>query len=173
MATGCGDLECAPRRPLSFDVAEVEVVRVGFGSKRRGWGCRRSLFAVEHSSCLSQRRDHANPEAWHDRCFGSALLGKQECELMTACSERYREDASRRLNGSIQGELADHQQVRELAPGDEAARRENTDRDGQVERSAPLSHVGGCEVDRDAVRRKLESRISNRAPHTVTALSLA
>ena len=44
---------------------------------------------------------------------------------------------------------------------------------GQIERGAGLAHVGRREVDRDAVRRKLEAGVADRAPHAVAALAHA
>ena len=60
-----------------------------------------------------------------------------------------------------------------VAALDDALRGEDAERDRQVERRAGLAHVGRRQVDRDAVRRKLEAGVADRAPDAVAALAHA
>ncbi len=59
----------------------------------------------------------------------------------------------------------------DLAALDDALRGEDAERDRQVERRAGLAHVGRRQVDRDAMRRKLEAGVPDRAPDAVAALA--
>ena len=63
-----------------------------------------------------------------------------------------------RRHAAVEREPADDRQRRRLAVGQHARRGEDAERDRQVERGADLAHVGRREVDRDARRRKRETR---------------
>ena len=84
-----------------------------------------------------------------------------------------RQHAARRMNRSVERQLAEQHEVGDVPPLDDALRREDAERDRQVERRARLPHVGRRQVDRDAMRRKLEARVPDGAPHAVAALAHA
>ena len=74
---------------------------------------------------------------------------------------------------SVERQLAEHDELGDVPPFDDALCGEDTERDRQVERRAGLAHVGRREVDGDAVRRELEPGIADGTAHAVAALAHA
>ena len=55
--------------------------------------------------------------------------------------------------------------------GDLAARRENTERDRQIESAGFLGQIGGSEVDRDAPDREVEVAVLQGGAHALAAFA--
>ena len=90
---------------------------------------------------------------------------------MAVCGQCHRERSAYRLDAAVQRQFAENQAGIELAPFDEAGGGQNADGDRKVERGAAFSDVRRGEVYRDAVGRKLEARISDRASYTIPAFT--
>ena len=75
------------------------------------------------------------------------------------------------MDSAVERELAKDYQFRDVPPADDAAGREDAERDGQVERRAGLAEIRGSEVDRDPVRWKFEAGVANRCAHAIAALA--
>ena len=89
---------------------------------------------------------------------------------------RPRQSAARRAwRESIRRATARRARTRSAmcAAFDDALRREDAERDRQIERRAGLADVGRRQVDGDAVRRKLEAGVADRAAHAIAALAHA
>jgi hypothetical protein len=87
------------------------------------------------------------------------------------CRDRNGQDSAGCVDPSVERELADHERVVDRAAFQFAGRRQQAERDRQVEGGARLAHVGRGEIDRDAVRRKLVSRVPDRGFHSMVALA--
>ncbi len=85
--------------------------------------------------------------------------------------ERDRKSSLDRLEPPVEGELSEDERVRGDRAGRLAARREDSERDGQVERRPLLPHVGGSEIHRDAFLWKGEAVVLDRGGHPLAALA--
>ena len=83
------------------------------------------------------------------------------------------QDAARGLNAAVERQLSENQDVVDVAPRDDARRREYAERDRQVEGRSRLAHVGGREIDRDAVDRKFVAGVADGAADAIAALTYA
>ena len=86
---------------------------------------------------------------------------------------RNRQHAPRRVNRSVQRELAEKHQIRNVPPLDHALRGQDAERDRQIERRAHFAHIGRRQVHGDAMRGKLEAGIADGAPDAVAAFAHA
>ena len=75
------------------------------------------------------------------------------------------------MDRSVERQLAEQHQVRDLPALDDSGRREDPERDRRIERGARLADVRRREVDGDAMRRKLESGVADRGTNPVAALA--
>ena len=67
------------------------------------------------------------------------------------------------MDRTVERQLAEQHPVGDLAALDHALRRQDAERDRQIEGRARLPHVGGREIHRDAMGGKLEAGIADRA----------
>ena len=77
------------------------------------------------------------------------------------------------MNRSVQRELAEKHQIRNVPPLDYALRGQDAERDRQIERRAHFAHIGRRQVHGDAMRGKLEAGIADGAPDAVAAFANA
>ena len=119
--------------------------------RRRGW--RHGAGIVQGADGLSQRRHRQHRESADDRRFGRVQAREKDAgEAIAAGGRRNRKNPARGLDRSVQRQLAQHDDVRDIAPLDRALRGEDAEGYRQVEGSAGLAQVGGREIDRNAVR---------------------
>jgi hypothetical protein len=71
---------------------------------------------------------------------------------------------------ALEAELSDAHRAVERRTGELAARRENTERHGQIERRARLGDIRGRQIDGDALERKLETGVDQRGGDPLPAL---
>jgi hypothetical protein len=82
-----------------------------------------------------------------------------------------REHAANAVDGTVERQFAEDHGIVD-GPSVQLSRGgEQSERNGQVEGRACLADIGGREVDRDAVGRELEARVSNGGPHAIAALA--
>ena len=79
--------------------------------------------------------------------------------------DRRRQHAGDRADRPVERELADHREAVERVGGNGADRRHHPERDRQVVVAALLRHVGGREIDGDALGRQGEPRGDQRRAH--------
>ncbi len=84
-----------------------------------------------------------------------------------------RQYPARRLNSTVERELAEDHDVLHVATLDDSLRGQDAERDGQVEGRARLTHVSGGEVHRDAVGRKRKAGVADGASDAVAAFTHA
>jgi hypothetical protein len=75
------------------------------------------------------------------------------------------------VNRSVERQLTQQDEVGDQPALDDARRGEDAEGDWQIERGARLANVGGRQVHRHPVRRKLVAGIADGAAHAVTALA--
>src|SRR5438093_688364 len=83
------------------------------------------------------------------------------------------EHPTRRVDRAVERELAEQDQVRDMATLDNARRGKDSQRNRQVEGRTRLADVRGREVDGDLVRRELEAGVAYRAFDAIAALAHA
>ncbi len=76
-----------------------------------------------------------------------------------------------RRDRAVQGQLAECRVARHLLARQRLHRDQQAERDRQVEMAAFLQHVGGRQVDRDALRRQAEAERAQRRAHALPALA--
>jgi hypothetical protein len=75
------------------------------------------------------------------------------------------------MDRTIERELAEQQAFGDFAAFDHSLRRQNTERDRQVEGGAGLPHIGGGEIHGDAMGRELEAGIADSRSDAVAAFA--
>ena len=176
MAARGGDLQRPPRQGLPVDVGEVTIEP---GLDGRGLdGCRRRRREaggiVERRDRLVERADRIQAESLDDGRLGAIRIGQQQGAVAVAPGRGGDwQHATRLLNRAVEGQLAEHQRVVEIAPRQASGGGEQPERDRQIERGARLSQVGRGEVDGDAMRRKFEAAVADGAANAVAALAHA
>ena len=70
--------------------------------------------------------------------------------MIAACFRRDWQDAARRLDRSVERQLADVDDTAEVLAFHDVGRGEHADGDWQIERRAGLSHIARSEIDGDS-----------------------
>jgi|GEM_PF-3446524 len=108
----------------------------------------------------------------HGRGLGGVRVGHEDASAAgRAREERDGERPPDRLQPPVERELPEHEGVRRHGARGLAARREDAQRDRQVERRPLLPHVGGSEIDRDPFLREREPVVLDRGGHPLAALA--
>ena len=155
MAAGRRHFERALGALLALDVAQV---RLRPGRRPQGWlGARQNLRALEVVGELDQRARRENLEVGRrPRRFGTAGRGANKALAGGVGGDRRRQDAGDGADRPIERELPDHRETLERVGRNGADRRHDRERDRKVVVAALLRHVGGREVDGDALGGKGE-----------------
>ena len=82
-----------------------------------------------------------------------------------------RQYAAGAVDRSVEGQLAEEHDFRNMAALDDTGGRQDAERDRKIERGAGFADIGRCEVDGDPVRWELEPRVADRAPDAIAALA--
>ena len=127
---------------------------------------------VERLDRFGQRRHRQDLQPLDDGRFAGVGARQQHARHAFAPSGGGdREHAARGMNRPVQREFPEHHDVVDLAALDGPLCGEDPERNWQVERRAGLPDVGRREIHGDAMRRKLESRVPDRALHAVPAFA--
>ena len=184
MPAGGGNLDRASRHQLATDIRQIR--RSPCVSAARGRmvhdrafgrvGCCRVVWrepdgVVQGPNGFNQRRYRHDLETCDDRRLARVGGWKKDgAQSVAPGAGGDRQHASRGVDRAVEGQLAQQHGVGNQPALDDARCREDAERDRQIERSASLAHVGRRQVDRDAVRGKLEAGIADGAPDPVAAL---
>ena len=136
------------------------------GSKRFG--------VVQRLDRVAERCHREDVQAGDNR--GLACIGRRQQDArqaITARGHRDRKRSARGVHRSVERQLAEQHEIHDVPALHDTRRREDAERDRQIEGCAGLSHVGRRQIDRDAVGRKLEAGVADREPHALAALAHA
>ncbi len=150
--SGGGDFERAlcPLLPLHLG----EVAGEGGGGDLAGLGRGEGRAAGEMGDRLGERRGRDDRGGADPGGFGAAGPGADEAPPLFRCGHRRGQRAHHCHQRAVERELAQRNGSLNLVGRQHADRREQRQRDRQVEMRALLRHVGGRQVDRDALRRQ-------------------
>ena len=117
---------------------------------------------------LAERPRDAHVDAGDERGFQRVRFGDDDAGDAGA-RERVdeRERAVHRADASVEAELAEDAEIVEDAGGESLVGARERDRDRELEPGTGLAHVGGREVDGDALHRPVEVRREQRGADTL------
>ena len=96
---------------------------------------------------------------------------RQPVETRVARPERHREHPAHRMDRPVEGQLPHHEEARQPLGLDRARRRQEPERDRQVEADALLPHVRRREVDGHPLEREREAGVPDRRADALPALA--
>jgi len=167
VAAGRGDFERAFGVLLAAHFAQV---RTGvFRWQRRKPVHRQQRRTMQVSGDIEQVGGGVNTGAFRKHGFVGVGCWKYQRALRVACRERRGKRAAHGAQLSGERQLADEFDIIQCRCRDLAGSGEDTDCDRQIETPAFLGQIGGCEVDGDAARGKLELGSEQGAAHPVAA----
>ena len=171
MPARTGNLDGPSRQELTVDVGKVQRMALEKGGRHCD-RCRHGV--VQRADGFDQGPDREDVEpANNRRLAGIGARQKNAGESLTPCRGRDGQHAPRGLDGAVERDLANDDDVGDGAALDDALGGQDAKRNGQVERRSGLSHVGRCQVDGDAMWGEFEPRVANRAAHAVAAFAHA
>ena len=132
------DLERALGGGVAADLGEVGADRLGHG--RASGRCRHRLDAAHVIERLLERVDADHRHPFERRRF--AGVGARHDELVEPLrggERRHRQSAADRAQPAVEAELAAEEPPREVLDGEQLVRRDQTERDGQIEVAAFLA----------------------------------
>src|SRR5581483_1842767 len=172
MGTGRGELERPSRALLSPHLGEIGASGRGVPVLRRL--LRSSRLELDLAAEIRDRLREVTNRDGRDARERSLLrrLGRAEQtrDARPAGSLRDGEDAANPAEAPVECELADCSRPLERAARNLSRRRENRERDRQVEARALLAKLGGGEIDGDAGRGELELRCGDPTPDALPRL---
>ncbi len=166
--SGGGELECAPRALLSTDVCKVErrMSRTPVGGDELG--C--VDLAAEIGDSLGQVTHAHGLHAGKGRLRARLVRADEPFEPGAAGALRHAEHAADASQAAVERKLAARRVLVEPLARYLSRRREQGQRDRQVEARALLLQLGRREVDGRFVPRPLESRRLDAAAHALFRL---
>ena len=164
---GRGDRQRTLRVCLAADFLEVRECR--FADDARRGRQRQNRFApgqvcADVQQCRGRMHDRIADER-RFRCIGRR---QHERAAGAARPQHHRQGPADRSQRAAERQLAGEFVQRERVRWDLTRRREDADRDRQVETAGFLGQVRGSEVDGDLAGRELELRVLQRRAHTFT-----
>ena len=93
--------------------------------------------------------------------------GADQAEAARVGRDRGRQNAGDRGHRAVEREFADHGVAVQRVGGDRPDRRHHAERDRQIVMAALLGHVGGGEIDGDALGRQSEARGDQCGAHAL------
>ena len=168
---GGGNLQRPARELLTAHVGEVAVNQLGALAarvRRQGDGVRVVERRPRPPSATERDRTPARRRPPPRRRSSRAAAGRG-----TAASAPWPRSAAPRAPPGCRRRATapQDQDVVDVAPRDDAGRRQHAERDRQIERRPRLSHVRGREIDGDAMPGELVARIPNGAADAIAALA--
>jgi hypothetical protein len=178
VTTGGGDLEGALGGLLAANVGEVEGEMLELVKDLSGFdfegGCLNAAVAglVEQVADLEEGLDGIDVDALDDGGFAGVGFGDDEVfDAALAGGDGDGQHAGNGAEGAVEAELADEEEVGEVAELERAVSAENADRHGEVEAGAFFFNVGGGEVDGDVGGGELEAGVADGGADAVTAFA--
>ena len=165
VAAGAGDFEGALGGLLPADVAHVHGILRGVGQHRaRVHAHGRERFRhVDEVHGLRQIAHGEHVDPLDDR--GLARIGFRHdhgLDLVLARRQRRRERAAHRAHLPVERKLAEKNVLVEPLAEERALAAQNRKRHREIEGRAFLANVGGRQIDRDALKRKIVAAIFQR-----------
>jgi hypothetical protein len=127
---------------------------------------------IERADRFAERRHRQHVQTIDQGRFAGVRAGQQHPGQAVAprrCGDR--QNPSRRMDRTIQRQLAEHHEIRDFTTFDDALCGKDAERDRQVKGSAGLADVCRRQVYGDAMWGKLESGVSDGAPNAVAAFA--
>ena len=169
VTAGRGDLQRTFGAFLSLDVAQIGQI-AGRRPHRRA-GTRHDLHAANVIDELNQRtrRKHLHISG-RPSGLGSAFIREDQSLPAPIGGDRGWQRASDRRQRAIQRQFAKHNEAIQRIRRNRADRRHHAQRNGKIVMAAFLRHVGGRQIDGDALRRQSEPGGDQRRPHPLARL---
>jgi hypothetical protein len=176
MPPGGGDLEGAPKAALPLELCEIAGTagdRKRHGAradKAEGSGRRRRAIPHErkHEWNFAETTDGVHVPSAGRAGFGGIPLGNQKSIDSRRRGRRHRRQyGPDRTHGSVQPKLAEHQDGTAWI-GHGSGRREYGNSNGKIVGGPLLREIGGSEIYKDPIQRKLIARISYCRPNPFT-----
>jgi hypothetical protein len=164
MAAGGGDLERPLGALLTFDVRKVGLIDGKPADRPLRPGQDLRAFDMIDELDERARRDHLHV-ARRPGGFRPAFAGTDQPQSARIGGDRRRQDARRRRQRSIEREFAKHDESFERVRGNGADGGHDAKGDRHVIVTSLFRHVGGGEIDRDALCRQRQSRCDQRGAH--------
>ena len=162
-------LECTLGVLLSFDIRQVRLNQDGdFVIRPLKWLQR--LLTREMRRDFEHRLRNTRLGATQQG-FGAIVFCDDETVPCRDRMQRCGKDAGHGSNLTVKGKLAVKLGVKDRLGGQLLARRQYTERDRKIESTARLAHVGGTQVDGDALLRKLEPGTDDRTANAIFAFA--
>ena len=159
---------------LPSHVRQVDVLRHRCGEELRRirQGGRDRAFVVEERRRLRERRHGIHRQSLEHRGLGAIAGGEQAAlEPCLARPQRHRQDPAHGMDRPVEGELPHDEQAREPLGPDGSGRRQEAERDRQVEADPFLPHVRRGQIDGDPLEREHEPRVPDRRANALPALA--
>ena len=168
MTAGGGDLEGSPCVRLAADIGQVGLRgRHRPGVRWAGFG--QSLAATQVAGDGQQMIDRVQRQSTNQRCLFQVVGRHDQPRALLAARQRQRQDAGNLAHRTSEAEFPDQLVAVGCLRRQLATRDQDADRDCQVETAALLGEIGGCEVDRYAPGRELETAVDQGTAHPVAA----
>ena len=170
MAARRRDDQRLDRRDVAANIGEVRAIRRLV--VRDGRAAVRRSVAAQHRRNGRKVTRSADGDHVDDRRLLDAL--PRDDHAFEAGAQNALGDSERPVAGTqpaVEAELAEHGQPLQRLGRHLFARREDADRDRQIEAGAVLAQVGRREVHRDAALRELEARVGDRSAHALARLA--
>jgi hypothetical protein len=168
VTAGGGNLDRPLRRLLPLDVGEVRIARV-VGTQRR-FRRRQRLRALEVVDQRQQAGGCQHLDAGGPRRLAALRLGADQAERPRGRVHCRRQHARHSGQRAVQPQFAQRHVAGDLVPGQRTHRRQQAERDRQVEVAAFLEQVGRRQIDGDPARRQRQPHRRKRRTHPLPAL---
>jgi len=165
---GRGDFEGAFDVILAVHIGKIEIIARPLGRAALKFG-RDRFLPGQMRAHLEQMHGRNDFDTLDQRRLGGVVSGQDQLALVIARLNRNRQHAIDRPQFPAERKLADAFELQKLGARNLTGSRQNAERDRKIEAPAFLRQIGRRQIDRDALSRKLESRVLNRAAHPVLA----
>ena len=166
---GRGDLQRAPCLGLAPDVGEIGVRR--WRPERRRGRRRQRLSAVDMGTYRQQVVGGEHPRVLDTRGLGRAVPRQHQGAAAVGGLPCQCQGTTHRPQSTGQRQLAGELVLRQCATVDLARRRQDAQRDRQIETATLLRQIGRRQIDRDAPLGKIEAAGLQRGTHPVAGLA--
>ena len=167
VAAGRRDLQRPLGSLLPLDVVKVERIRLR--GDLAGLGRRQHLPAAEVVEQCEQRLRRQDLEIARPGGFRTVAGGADQAAARLHRRHGGRQNARDLGERAVEAEFAERDMARDVLDLHGSHRRQQSERDGQVEMAAFFLEVGRGEIDGDALRRQPEADGGERRPHPLAA----
>lgn len=166
--SGSGDLQRALGAFLSLDVAQV--LQAGFRCHHARHRRRDHRLPREVPHHVHQRAGAQHGAGVDPRGLGAGRARAQQLAVVGGGGHRGGQRTQHRYQRAVQRQLSQRDGAGDRLGRDDVQRRQQAQRDRQVEMRALLGHVGWRQVHRDALRRQRDGQGGQRRAHPVARL---